>query len=118
MAIPVKTEEMPGEVKAEAEVPDSEKGWFGLQVDEITPALAQRWGITVDRGVVIVEVEPGSAGHNARLRPGDVILEVNRKKIEDIEDYQRTMKGANRKEGVLFLINREGSNIFVILQGE
>ncbi len=39
-------------------------------------------------------------------------------KIDDIDYYQRTMKGANRKEGVLLLINREGSNIFVILQEE
>jgi len=118
MAIPVKTLEMPGEIKAGAEVPEIEKAWFGLKVEEITPSMAQKWGITVGRGVVIVEVEPGSGGHNARLQPGDVILEVNRKKIENIEDYQRTMKGANRKEGVLLLINRKGSNIFVILQEE
>jgi serine protease Do len=118
MAIPVKTLEMPGEIKAGAEVPEIEKAWFGLKVEEITPSMGQKWGITVGRGVVIVEVEPGSGGHNARLQPGDVILEVNRKKIENIEDYQRTMKGANRKEGVLLLINRKGSNIFVILQEE
>jgi len=116
MTIPVKTGQMPGEVKAEAEVPEIKKEWFGLRVEEITPQLAQRWGITADRGVVIVEVEPGSAGHNAGLQPGDVIFEVNRKKIEDINHYERTIEGANRKEGVLLLINRKGGNIFVILQ--
>ncbi len=107
---------MPGEIKAEAEVPEIKKEWFGLKAEEITPQLAQRWGITADRGVVIVEVEPGSAGQNVGLQPGDVILEVNRKEIKDIKDYQRAVEGANRKEGVLFLVNRKGGNIFVILQ--
>jgi serine protease Do len=116
-SIVVKTQELPGEIKAEAEVPEIKKGWFGLKVEEITPQLVQRWGITADRGVVIVEVEPGSSGQNAGLQPGDVILEVNRKEIKGIEDYQRAMAGANRKEGgVLFLANRKGGNIFVILQ--
>jgi len=117
LTVLVKTEEMPGAIKAEAEVPEIKKGWFGLKVEEITPQLVQRWGITADRGVVIVEVEPGSSGQNAGLQPGDVILEVNRKEIKGIEDYQRAMAGANRKEGgVLFLVNRKGGNIFVILQ--
>jgi len=114
--IPVKTEQMPGEMRAEAEVPEIKKEWFGLKVEELTPQLAQRWGITAKKGVVIVEVEPGSAGHSARVQPGDVILEVNRKKLGNIEDYQRAMQASNPTEGVLFLINRKGSNIFVILQ--
>ncbi|UCD70945.1 MAG: Do family serine endopeptidase [Syntrophobacterales bacterium] len=116
MTIPIETEEMASEITAEAETPEVKKGWFGLKVEEITPQMVQRWGITVDRGVVIVEVEPGSSGHNAGLQPGDVILEVNRKKIEDTKDYQRAMQRANRRERVLLLINREGGNIFVILQ--
>jgi Do/DeqQ family serine protease len=118
MTIFVKTEEMPGEIKAEAEVPEIKRGWFGLKVEEITPQLAQRWEITTDHGVVIVEVEPGSSGQNAGLQTGDVILEVNRKEIKGVKDYQRAMEGANRKEGVLLLVNRKGGNIFVILQEE
>ena len=114
--IPVKTEQMPGEMRAEAELPEIGKEWFGLKVEEITPQLAKRWAITADRGVVVVQVEPGSTGHNARVQPGDVILEVNRKKIGDLKDYYLAMQGANPREGVLFLINRRGGNIFVILQ--
>jgi len=114
--IPVKTEQMPGEMRAEAELPEIKKEWFGLKVEEHTPQLTQKWGITAKRGVVIVEVEPGRAGHNAGVQPGDVILEVNRKKIGNIKDYQRAMQAAHPSEGVLFLINRKGSNIFVILQ--
>ena len=116
MIIPVKTEEMAGEIKAEGEAPEIERGRFGLTLKEITPQLAQRWGITADRGVVIVEVEAGSPGHNAGLQPGDIILEVNRKEIGNINDFQRAMEGANRKEGVLFLIDRKGGHFFVILQ--
>ncbi len=115
-SISVKTEQMPGEMRAEAELPEIGKEWFGLKVEEITPQLAKRWAITADRGVVVVEVEPGSTGHNARVQPGDVILEVNRKKIDNLKDYHLALQGANPRDGVLFLINRKGSNIFVILQ--
>jgi len=113
--IPVKTEQMPGE-RAEAELPEIKSEWFGLKVEELTPQLAQRWGITAKRGVVIVEVEPGSTGHNAGVQPGDVILEVNRKKINSMKNYHLVMQASHPSEGVLFLINRKGSNIFVILQ--
>jgi serine protease Do len=113
--IPVKTEQMPGE-RAEAELPEIKSEWFGLKVEELTPQLAQRWGITAKRGVVIVEVEPGSAGHGAGVQPGDVILEANRKKINSMKDYHLVMQASHPSEGVLFLINRKGSNIFVILQ--
>ena len=51
-----------------------------------------------------------------RVQPGDVILQVNRREIEKMKDYQRAMLAANPREGVLFLINRKGGNIFVILQ--
>lgn len=114
--IPVKTEQMPGEMRAEAELPEIKTEWFGFKVEELTPQLAQRWGITAKRGVVIVEVEPGSAGHNAGVQPGDVVLEVNRKKINSMKDYHLVMQASHPSEGVLFLINRKGSNIFVILQ--
>jgi len=116
MIISVKTGETSGEIEAEAEVPEIEKEWFGLSVEEITPQLAQRWGITADRGVVIVEVEVGTTGHNVGLQPGDVILEVNRKRIGNIKTFQQAMEEANRKEGVLFLIDRKGDHFFVILQ--
>jgi serine protease Do len=116
MIISVKTGETAGEIKAEGEVPEIERGWFGLKLEDITPQLAQRWGITADRGVVIVEVELGTTGHNVGLQPGDVILEVNRKKIGNIKVFQQAMEEENRKEGVLFLIDRKGDHFFVILQ--
>ena len=114
--ISVKTEEMAGETKAEGEVPEIERGWFGLKLEDITPQLAQRWGITADHGVVIVEVELGTTGHNVGLQPGDVILEVNRKEIGNIKAFQQVMEGVNREEGVLFLLDRKGDHFFVILQ--
>jgi len=64
--------------------------WRGIKVEAVTPDLAQQFGISPEsRGVIIVEVEPASLAETAGLRPGDVINEVNRVKIETITDYRR-----------------------------
>jgi serine protease Do len=52
----------------------------------------KRFRIEQERGVIIVDVEPGSLADDAGLIPGDVILEVNRTKINNLSDYQKIIK--------------------------
>jgi membrane-associated protease RseP (regulator of RpoE activity) len=53
------------------------RGLLGVQVEDINPALKSRYGLTRDSGVVIVNVQPGSAAARAGLLAGDVITTVN-----------------------------------------
>jgi S1-C subfamily serine protease len=52
------------------------------------------------------------------LKAGDIILEVNRQKILSEKDYRNAMEKAKPDQGVLFLIDREGSTFFVTLTEE
>jgi Do/DeqQ family serine protease len=91
------------------------KEWFGLRVRAITPDIAKQLGLAKAEGVVIVGVESGSVAEEGGLRKGDVILEVNRQKIRNGEDYQSAMEKVNPDKGVLLLINRGNSTFFVSL---
>jgi serine protease Do len=117
MKVEVTTAEMPPE-KGERKAPSEKKEWFGLQVTAVTPDIAKELGLPKTEGVVIENVEPGSAGQDAGLRRGDVILEVNRQKVRDESDYRTLMEKTIPGQGVLVLVRRGSSTFFVSLKEE
>ncbi|HYA93269.1 MAG TPA: Do family serine endopeptidase [Thermodesulfobacteriota bacterium] len=92
--------------------------WFGLRVSNVTPDIAKQLGLAKTEGVVVTGVEPNSVALGAGLKAGDIILEVNRQKILNENDYRSAMDKAKPDQGVLFLIDREGSTFFVMLTEE
>ena len=63
--------------------PAEESSWLGLQVDDANDREVRRQ-FDLERGqkgVVVVEVSPGSAADEAGFRAGDIITEVNGEKI-------------------------------------
>ncbi len=94
------------------------KEWFGLRVATVTPDIAKQLGLAKAEGVVVEGVEMGSAAQGAGFRKGDVILEVNRQRIKDVNDYRAAMGKIKPDRGVLLLVNREGSTFFVSLGEE
>ena len=49
---------------------------------------------------------------------GDLIKEVDKKEIKDREDFEKAMSAADLKEGVLFVVEREGSSVFIVISLE
>jgi len=66
-------------------------GWRGLQVKELSPELRQQLGLGEEGGVVISEVKPQSPADEAGLAESEVILEINREKINSLADYSRVI---------------------------
>ncbi len=89
--------------------------WFGLRVSNVTPEIAKQLSLAKTEGVVIVGVQPNSTAQAAGLKSGDIILEVNHQKIFNENDYRTAMEKAKPEQGVLLLIDREGSAFFVTL---
>ncbi len=115
--ISVTTAEMPS-APGERKPAGPAKEWFGLRVSSVTPDIARQLDLPKAEGVVIEAVEIGSVAQGAGLRKGDVILEVNRQRIKDENDYRKAMEKVKPDQGVLLLVNREGSTFFVSLTGE
>ncbi|MBI1953301.1 MAG: Do family serine endopeptidase [Candidatus Omnitrophica bacterium] len=66
--------------------------WRGLEVSAITPELAERYRLTSHKGVVVTQVEPNSPAEEAGLRVRDVILEINRQKVDSLNDFTKIAK--------------------------
>jgi serine protease Do len=106
-----------GELKDEevvASVP--EKGELGLTVQRMTPQIAESLGLDKADGVVVSAVEPGSAGDEAGIRRGDVIVEIDRKPIRNLDDYKNSLAAGRKGKGVLFLVRRGESTLFLALR--
>ena len=62
------------------------RGWIGVEMQEVTPQLAESFGLEDTGGVIVAGVMRGSPAAEAGIRPGDVILAVAGKKIRDGRD--------------------------------
>ena len=88
----------------------------GVQVQNLTPDLARRLNVPASmRGVVVTAVDPASPAAAAGLQSGDVIQEVNRKTVSNVNEYQQALL-ASGNQSVLLLVNRGGVTHFVVVQ--
>lgn len=66
-------------------------------------------------GVIIVEIENGSAAADAGLAAGDIIVEIDKQPVNDIKTLNKLLAGVKKGYTILFLIDRGGTTIFVTL---
>ena len=94
------------------------ENWLGLQVQELTREMARRMGQPDLQGVVVSDVSPESPAREA-VDPGDVILSVNRQRINSVEQYQRIVSQTTAESGVLmrFIEADTGRARFVAIRG-
>ncbi|HEX8949742.1 MAG TPA: DegQ family serine endoprotease [Dissulfurispiraceae bacterium] len=82
----------------------------GLIVGTITPSLADKFGLKEKTGVVVIGVDPAGAAADSGVQPGDVILEVNHKRIRNVNDYKEEVGKA--KGGNMLLLMKRGKQTF------
>jgi len=80
---------------------------FGLKIADASKA-AQKTGATPVFGAVIGEVSPGSLGQKAGLKAGDIITEMNRKRINNAADMEQALAGLRPGSIVTILFLRGG----------
>jgi serine protease Do len=87
----------------------------GVSVDDLSPQVRNQLNLPARlKGVVITNVEPESAAAKAGLRPGDVILEINKQVVTSAQDAVELSTKAEGKKTLLRLFSR-GSTIFVVV---
>jgi serine protease Do len=91
---------------------------FGMRVKDLSPGLAHELGIDTTTGVVISSVDPGSRAEEAGLRARDVILEVNRAAVKNVDAYQKAVKSGAKGKVVLLLVKRGDTTLFYALKPE
>ena len=112
-----------GELKDEEKIAQADEGGsddIGMELSDITDALARRYNIEEAEGVLVTYVEPASPAAQAGVRPGDVITQVNRKDVLNLEDYNKCLSDARKqkKDKILLLIARGETSQFVVIDLE
>ena len=80
---------------------------LGLGVQELTADLADQFGYQEGQGVLVSEVEPGSPAAQAGIKPGQLIEEVNRKHVHNMDEFLKALSLSKHSKRVLFKV-RDG----------
>ena len=85
----------------------------GLDVRPITPDIARQLNLRGVDGVVVFSVEDDSAAAEAGLQRGDVIREVNRQRVRNVQDFERATKDVKEGDRVTVLLQRGQQSLYV-----
>ncbi len=98
----------------ERAAPSGKADALGLVVRSITPQDATKLDVPSSfKGIVVSRVEPSSSAERADVRSGDVILEVNDAKIQNIGDYEKAVKDLKSGDLVRLFIKRGKASVYL-----
>jgi len=83
------------------------RGWLGVSLQPLTSDLAASFGVEGGKGALVAEVQPQSPAAKAGIQSGDVIIEVNGKKVDSASDVVRTVGFAKPGEEARLTVWRD-----------
>ncbi|TAL09027.1 MAG: Do family serine endopeptidase [Nitrospirae bacterium] len=88
---------------------------LGLNVQDLTPELAEKFKIKDQKGVLVSKVDAGSVAQEQGLREGDLIKEVNRQGVTSAEEFKAAVAQTKKGESVLLRVVRENRAFYSVL---
>jgi serine protease Do len=105
----VKLEELQDATSA-SQAPSGKR--LGLTIQNLTPEIVRSLGQKDTAGVVVSNVEQGSPAMHAGIQRGDVIVEINRKPVNNAKEFVRKTEDAKQNTSILLLIHRGENTLF------
>src|SRR5713101_3581348 len=87
------------------------RGWLGVQIQEVTPAIAASLGLTGEHGALVAVVTPHSPGAKAGLKQGDVVLSFNGTEVGRLRDLPRLVAAAAPGSAAALTVWRNGETV-------
>jgi serine protease Do len=89
---------------------------LGMELQALTPELRKKLDVPpeINQGVVITDMDSRSEAARAGLRPGDVVLELNRTRLANPVDLQRIWQSS--KGNLLALVLRKGTTNYIVIK--
>lgn len=111
--IPVKLGELPEEnLRASGSQANTNGSLNGLNVENLDNRMRQQLNLPQDTmGVVVTGIDPASPLADSGLQRGDVIQEVNRQPVKDVDSFEKATTKAG--DTTLLLVNRHGTTLYV-----
>jgi serine protease Do len=89
---------------------------LGLTVKNLTEELADRLGFKDQDGVLVTSVESGSEAAEGGIRPGMLIMEVDRKPVKNTDEFEKAVENALESGRILLLVNDGKFRQLVVLK--
>ncbi|HEY9224342.1 MAG TPA: Do family serine endopeptidase [Variovorax sp.] len=103
-AIPVSiAKQVLGDIVKEGKVT---RGWIGVEPNDLSPELAETFGVKANAGVIITGVLQNGPAAQAGIRPGDVITNVDDKKVDNVQQLLTAVAGLKPGSESRFALQR------------
>jgi len=89
---------------------------LGLDLQDVTATLAERFKLRDSKGVLIAKVESNSLAQAEGLREGDLIKEVNRLEVSSVGEFTSALARSRRGDTLLLRVLRETRAFYVVLK--
>ena len=89
------------------------RGWIGVEPNELTPELAQTFGIQSAQGVIVTGVLNSGPAAEAGIRPGDVITQVAGQPVRTVSELLTRIAGLTPGQATPFALQRQGQAVEV-----
>jgi serine protease Do len=86
------------------------RGWLGVQIQQVTPAIAASLGLKGEHGALVAVVTPQSPGAKAGLKQGDVILSFNGNAVKELRDLPRLVAATAPGTAAALTVWRNGQS--------
>ncbi|MBI5901376.1 MAG: Do family serine endopeptidase [Rhodocyclales bacterium] len=87
------------------------RGWVGIEVQELTPELAESFKLGSTDGALIAGVMRGSPAEKAGIKPGDVLVQVGGKRVKDAQVMLELIAALQPGSSSRFALKREGRDV-------
>src|SRR6202045_3778488 len=84
------------------------RGWIGVQIQEITPGIAENLGLKSARGALVAEPQADGPAVKAGIEAGDVIVAINGREVGDSREVARTISALPPATSVKLTVMRKG----------
>jgi serine protease Do len=91
---------------------------FGLSFQNISPDMVEQFGYKRDQGIVISEIEPGSAAAMAGLKPGLLVEEVDKQRVLNLKELDKILQKPNDPKRILLRVRNGNFSQYVVLTTE
>jgi serine protease Do len=89
---------------------------LGIDVQDLSVELAEKFKLKDAKGVLIAKVDQGSIAQAEGLREGDLIKEVNRSEVSSVGEFTAAVTRVKRGETILLRVLRESRAFYVVLK--
>lgn len=93
----------------EAKKSTAARGWLGVQIQSVTPEIAESMGLAKAEGALVAEPQPNSPASKAGLQAGDVIASVDGAPIKDAPELASKIAGMEPGAAIKLGIMRKGA---------